>query len=83
MEQKTKKISSEKPKKCREKGCSGLVNLNMPVLLQTGCRSCAYAYPCDKCEMLHWFYNKRVSGVRNRSGEKTFHKNGILSHKPK
>jgi len=61
-----------KPKKCREKGCTGSVDLDKPVTLQTGCSSYSSAYPCNKCGRLHWYFGKYVSGVRNRKGEKTF-----------
>ena len=63
----------EKPKKCKEKGCIGTVNLNNPISLQTGCASYSYAYPCDKCQRLYWLSEKgRVSGVRKRNGEKAY-----------
>ena len=62
----------EKPKKCRESGCIGAVDLDKPIPLKTGCSSYTSAFACDKCGRLYWYDKKRVSGVKNRRGEKAF-----------
>jgi len=69
--------TGEKPKKCKEKKCTGLIDQSVSVSLQTGCSSFSSAYACEKCGRLHWlnYYTKRVSGVRNRQGEKAFLQN--------
>lgn len=55
--------------KCKEKGCEGEINGAMPVILQTSCASSAVAFPCDKCNRLHW---PSGDAVFNRSGERAF-----------
>jgi hypothetical protein len=61
----------EKPKKCKERGCGGIIDLGQPVPLRTGCTDYSTAYPCNKCGRLHW-YGKYPRGVYNRRGEKAF-----------
>jgi hypothetical protein len=63
---------TEKPKKCKEKGCFGIVDFNAPIRLQTGCASFSVAYACGECKRLYWLNNDRISGVKNRRGEKAF-----------
>lgn len=63
---------TEKPIKCKEKGCLGMVNLNTPIRIQIGCTSFSVAYPCGECRRLYWLYNDKVYGVKKRSGEKAF-----------
>lgn len=67
----TENPTGEKPKKCKEKGCGGIIDLNQPVSLMTGCSSYSTAYPCNKCGRLHW-YGKNPRGVYNRRHEKAF-----------
>lgn len=43
-----------KTMKCKEKGCGGEVNINKPVSLQVGCGASRNAYPCKKCNRLHF-----------------------------
>lgn len=82
MKEKVKKVATEKPKKCREKNCAGIVNLSVPISLQTSCHSYSSAFACNTCGRLHWLQkNKRVSGVKNRRGGKAFYKDDILSNK--
>lgn len=82
--EKVNKIAPEKPKKCRERGCIGTVDLNDPIRLRTSCFTHSNAFACSICGRLHWLReNKRVVGVVNRMGEKAFYKDGVLSNKPK
>lgn len=70
-----------KPKKCKEKGCDGNVDLDKQVPIQTGCSSFSMAYCCDKCGRLHWLGEKGVIGVKNRQGKNAFVINGGLVNK--
>jgi len=71
-----------------ESGCDGKIDMTNPVSLMTGCHgcgSCANAYPCSKCERLHWIHTKEAHGtaepVKNRAGQKSYYINDALVFK--
>ncbi len=53
---------------CEEEGCRGVIDINTPVLLQTGCSSATNAFPCGECGRLH------IGGspVTNRQGSPAY-----------
>ena len=66
-------VPTETLKKCKEKDCTGKVDVTCePTMLQTGCHSFSPAYSCSICTRLYWYENKRISGVKNRQGVKAF-----------
>lgn len=67
---------------CKEKDCSGNLELGIEVAVMVGCAQYASAYPCSTCGRLHW---PSGSAVFNRSGKLVFLKDGqlVLKDPPK
>lgn len=63
---------------CKEKDCSGNIDLKKIIHLRTGCHSSTAAYPCNICGRIHWSDGTLVF---NRSGESAYLKNGQIIHK--
>ncbi len=63
---------------CKEKDCSGSIDLEKIIHLRTGCSSSATAYPCNTCGRIHWSDGNLVF---NRSGESAYLENGKIIHK--
>ncbi|OGZ27710.1 MAG: hypothetical protein A2365_03640 [Candidatus Nealsonbacteria bacterium RIFOXYB1_FULL_40_15] len=64
-----------KKMKCKEEGCGGEVDMNKPVSLQVGCRASRNAYPCKKCNRLHFGDG---SLVFTRGQQKAFYEGGSV-----
>jgi len=67
---------------CLENECNGEINLDNPVILQTGCRSACFVYPCQKCGRLHFSHGQGIVRlVFNRGNKKTYFIDGKIVHK--
>ena len=64
-----------KTMKCKEKGCGGKLDMNKPVPLRVGCRASRNAYPCKKCNRLHFGDG---SLVFTRGQQKAFYEGGSV-----
>jgi hypothetical protein len=65
--------------KCKEKGCTGVVNKEELVPFRFGL-SIEISHPCGICGRLYWENGKPV--VYDRSGDKAFWINKQVIHKP-
>lgn len=63
----------EEEKKCQEPGCSGVLDVNAFVILQTGgCAIFSMGYPCNVCGRLHKWDGPEL--IFNDRGQKLFRK---------
>jgi len=65
----------DKRMKCKEENCGGDVSISRSVSLRVGCRSVSDAYPCEKCNRLHFGDGSLVVG---RDGHKAFYEGGSV-----
>ena len=66
----------DKRMKCKEEGCGSNVNMNKSIPLRVGCgRATRNAYPCEKCNRLHFGDGSLVVG---RDGHKAFYEGGSV-----
>ena len=64
--------------KCTKEGCAGSINFKVHVILSRGEKLQA-AFPCNKCNRLHWYDLRNVVSVKNQQDYNLFLVNGKIT----